>query len=260
MSSDDLAVRRALITGASSGIGAVFAERLARQGATLTLVARDRERLQSVKSSLESAYGASVELIPADLSRHEQLGDIEGRIRRMEDLDLLVNNAGFLIQGRFHQAGIERQEEMIRLHATALMRLTHAALPGMLDRRRGAIIQLSSILAYRAAGQFATLCATKAFVSSFTRALQDELRGSGVHALLLSPGPTRTAVFAHAGVKPPAVPGFVWTTPDKVVDEALAALRRGSAECIPGVFNQVTAWLFRHAPRRLVRRLPPRPE
>ncbi len=260
MSSDDLAVRRALITGASSGIGAAFAERLARQGAALTLVARNPERLQSVKSSLERAYRVSVDLIPADLSNQEQLGDIEGRIRKMKDLDLLVNNAGFLIQGRFQQAGIERQEEMIRLHVIALVRLTNAALPGMLDRRRGAIIQVSSTLAYRAAGQFATLCATKAYVSSFTRALQDEIRDSGVHALLLAPGPTRTGVFAHAGVKPPDLPDFVWTTPDKVADEALAALRRGSAECIPGVFNQVTAWLFRHAPRWLVRRLPPRPE
>src|SRR5262249_7740419 len=140
---------RALITGASSGIGAAFAERLARDDYNVLLVARDRGRLEKLAGELQKKHGVEADVLCADLTRHADLSLVENRIAGDPGLDVLVNNAGFGTAGAFVRLDADREEEEVRLNVVALMRLTHAALPGMIARRRGAIINVSSMAAFQ---------------------------------------------------------------------------------------------------------------
>ena len=249
------AKRRAWVTGASTGIGAAFARRLARDGFDLALVARSRQRLQSLASELRAGNGISCDVVPADLTQAEDLRGIEQLVADDAALELMVNNAGFGTAGRFAELDPDREEEEIRLNVVALTRLTRAALPRLISHGRGGVINVSSLAAFQPAPLNATYGATKAFVNSFTEALHEELRGTGVHVQVLCPGFTRTEFQDRAGIDASGIPSFAWMTPEAVVDASLAGLRRGDVVCVPGVANRVVAATTAAVPRSVLRRI-----
>jgi short-subunit dehydrogenase len=247
---------RALVTGASSGIGEAFARALAARGDDVVLVARARPRLDTLADELRVRCGVDVEVLPADLTDSEGLADVEERLRDPgRTVGLLVNNAGFGSAGPFADRPIDEEEREIRLNVLALVRLTHAALNPMSIRGRGAIINVSSLAAYQPNPGMATYGATKAFVSSFTQAVHEEAKSRGVHVMVVCPGFTRTEFQARAGVDQSDVPGFAWMTADTVVSDTLRALDRKRAVCIPGSLNRVTATLADSTPSGLTRRV-----
>ncbi len=247
--------RKALITGASAGIGACFAERLARDQYDLILVARRRDRLEEIAARLRGQRGVGVEVMAEDLTREASLRTVAEFAAADRALDLLVNNAGFGTAGPFAHSDFEREEEQIRLNILALFRLTRAVLPAMLSRGRGGIIHVSSLAGFVPGPYMATYNATKAFVNSFGDSLYEELRGTGVRCVTLCPGFTRTEFQATAGVDTSLAPGFLWMDPEPVVDAALAGLQRGDSSVIPGLRNQLLSGLVRATPRSWVRRV-----
>ena len=256
---DGLAMRasrpRAVITGASGGIGAAFAVALARDHFDLVLVARSRERLERQSQCLRDACAVTVEVVVADLARGADLRAVEARLADDARLELLVNSAGVATVGPFARLDSDQQEALIALNTVALARLTRAALPGMIERGRGAIINVSSIASFVPARYTATYCASKAYVNSLTEALHEELRGTGVRVQLLCPGFTRTDFAERAGADTSDIPALAWMAPEAVAAASLAALRRGTLICVPGMANRVLATLLRVLPRRFMRRL-----
>lgn len=254
--------RTALITGASSGIGAAFARQLAAQGYDLTLVARRENRLAALSAELQSRHGVTAGYLVADLAHPDGVGKVQEHIARYGAPYLLVNNAGFGATGAFSQADLERQVAMIQLHVVASVRLARAALPGMIARGTGAIINVASVLAFVPLAGDATYCATKSYLVAFTEALQAELRGTGVRVQALCPGLTRTE-FHHPEHLPRfgryQVPAALWSTADQVAAASLEALARGQRICIPGWRNRAVVALARLGVAGLVlRMIPPR--
>ncbi len=245
--------RRALVTGASTGIGEVFADRLARDQYDLIVVARSGERLEALAKRLEGRSGIQVEVAPADLVVPEERARIEARLAEWAP-DLLVNNAGFGTVGRFVELDLERETREIELNVVALVRLARAVLPRMVERGHGAIINVSSLAGESATPYNATYGATKAFVTSFSEALYEELRGSGVRVQALLPGFTRTEFQDRAGMTTSQIPGFAWMTAEAVVDASLAALERDASICVPGAGNRALSSVQRLVPRGLRRR------
>ena len=247
--------RRAWVTGASTGIGAAFARRLARDHFDLALVARSRERLTALASELAEAHAVACDVVAADLTVAADLQRVADVVADDAGMELLVNNAGFGTSGPFAELDVEREEEEIRLNVVALTRLTRAALPGLIARGRGSVINVSSLAAFQPAPLNATYGATKAFVNSFTEALHEELRGSGVRVQALCPGFTRTEFQERAGIDTSGIPSFAWMSAEAVVDISLAALRAGTVVCVPGLGNRVVATTLSAIPRGIVRRL-----
>ena len=248
-------LRRALVTGASTGLGAVFATALASQQYDLTIVARNRERLEALAERLRQSHGIAVEVLVADLTQAVALRTVEERVAQDQALELLVNNAGFGTTGPFATLAPDQEEAEILLNIVALVRLTRAALPGMIARGRGAIINVSSMAAFMPGPYDATYGATKAFVNSFTEALHEELRGTRVRLQALCPGFTHTEFQQRAGIDASTIPAGLWMTPEAVVEASLAALRRGQLVYVPGLVNRLLRLLIGAAPRRLVRRV-----
>jgi short-subunit dehydrogenase len=238
----------AVVTGASSGIGEAFALELARRRYDLVVVARRRRRLERLARALREEWGARTEVLPADLTRPTGLRAVEGRLETEPRLRLLVNDAGLGDFGPFWKSERAREDAEIRLNVLAVVRLTHAALPGMVRRRRGAVINVSSTAAFAPCPNFATYGATKAFVNCFTEALHEELRGSGVLVQALCPGLTHTEIFDRAKVDTSGLPRFLWMEPDAVVEESLSALERGETVCVPGLGNRALSSLARILP------------
>ena len=238
----------AVVTGASAGIGEAFARALAGRGYDLVLVARRRRRLETLARALHEEHGRRTEVLAADLTRPAGLRAVEERLEREPRLRLLVNDAGLGDFGSFCKSDRAREDAEVRLNVLALVRLTHAALPGMVRRRRGAIVNVSSTAAFAPCPNFATYGATKAFVNSFTEALHEELRGTGVVVQALCPGLTHTEIFAKAKVDTAGLPGFLWMRPDAVVEESLSALERGETVCVPGLGNRALSSLARIIP------------
>jgi short-subunit dehydrogenase len=247
--------RRALVTGASAGIGAAFAERLARDGWDLCIVARRRQRLVELARRLRAGHGVAVDVVAADLTDAGARRRLERRVAADERLELLVNNAGFADFGHFIDRDRDVEEREIQLDIVAVVRLTHAALPGMIRRRRGAVINVSSVAALTPGPNYAVYSGCKSFVNTFTEALHFELADSGVGFQVLCPGLTHTEIFAVAGADPSAFPEFLWMAPEDVVDASLAALRRGTLVCVPGLTNQALTALSGLLPREAVGRL-----
>jgi short-subunit dehydrogenase len=245
---------RALVTGASSGIGAAFARRLAADGYDLTLVARSRESLGALAAQAGERHAVEIEVLPADLTRPEDLTRVEARLGQEPGFDLLVNNAGFGTAGPFADIDIEQETQEIRLNVVAVVRLAHAALGPMRARGRGAIVNVSSLAGLAPYPYTATYGATKAFVNSFSEALAEELRGTGVRVQALMPGFTRTEFQQRAGIDPETVPSFAWLEPETVVDASLAALARGDVVCIPGLGYRALAGVAGVLPRAAFRR------
>jgi short-subunit dehydrogenase len=243
---------RALVTGASSGIGEAFARRLASQGTALVLVARREDRLEALAKEVD----VPTEVLAADLADPDDLRRVEERVAAPTDpVDLLVNNAGFGTTGPFASLPVEREEEEIRVNVLAVVRLTRAALPGMLERGAGGIVNVSSLAAFQPDPGNATYGATKAFVLSFSEALAEELRKTGVKVQALCPGYTRTEFQTTAEYETSRIPKAVWQTTDQVVDASLAALDRGKVLCVPGPHNKVAAVGSGFLPRVVRRKL-----
>jgi uncharacterized protein len=224
----------ALVTGASSGIGAAFTTLLAERGRDVVVVARRKERLEAMAETLGARHGVRIDVLPADLTSSSGLRAVEERLATdARPIDLLVNNAGFGSSGSFASLDIEREEEMVRLNVIALVRLTHAALGGMLARGRGGIINVSSSAAFQPMPGWATYSSTKAFVSRFTESIAGETRGTGVVVTALCPGYTRTEFQDNADVDE-VIPGFLWQNPTRVAAAALDALDRKRVYAVPG--------------------------
>jgi short-subunit dehydrogenase len=240
----------ALITGASSGIGATFARQLAAQGYDLILVARRVERLQSLADELRHCYSVRAEAIAADLSAEADLQQVEQRVADQDNLTMLVNNAGFGTVGAFVHVPLERHVDMIAVHVIAPTRLCYAALPGMIRRKQGAIINVSSVAAFMPAS--VDYSSTKAYLNVFSEALQMELKGTGVYVQALCPGLTHTEFHDSPEFKSPAsrigkAPKFAWMSAEDVVATSLRSLGHGSVICIPGWGNRLMATIARSA-------------
>lgn len=248
---------RALVTGASGGIGEAITRRLAASGTGLVLVARSADRLESLASELRGSHGVSVEVLPADLNDPAQRGAVEARAATgTEPVDLLVNNAGFGSSGRFWELSLEREQRQIDLNVVVLVRLTHAALDQMVPRRRGTILNVSSVAGFQALPTMSVYAATKAFVTCFTEGIHEELRGTGVSATAVLPGFTRTnfQVVAGTGLED-RIPDFFLQDADAVAAEALAAAAAGRAACVTGIRNRIGFAALEAVPRRLKRRV-----
>lgn len=248
--------RTALVTGASSGIGREFASQLAARGVDLVLVARRVQRLDELGADLREAHRVDVEVLPADLTEQSGLAAVEDRLREpARPVDVLVNNAGFGTHGQFHELDPEREDVEIRLNVLAVTRLTHAAVGAMLERGQGGVVNVSSMAGFQPLPYSTTYAATKAFVTSFSQSLHEELRGSGVRVLALCPGYVRTEFHDVAGIDQAMVPSGAWLRAPDVVSAALAALARGEALCVPGLGYKLLAASTHLAPRSVVRRV-----
>jgi len=247
----------ALVTGASAGIGESFARLLARRGHDVVLVARRADRLEALAERVAKEHGAAAEVLVADLETDDGVRIVEARLSELaRPVELVVNNAGFGTSGRFHEMPVEREDAEIRLNVLALVRLTHAALTGMVERGHGGVINVSSVAAYQPAPNSATYCATKAFVSSFTNAIHEELHGTGVKAMVLAPGFTHTEFHERSGIgNKDRLPEFLWQSADEVVTTALKAYDRGRAVCVPGPVNAVAAALSGAMPAGVTRKI-----
>ncbi|MEV4611136.1 SDR family oxidoreductase [Kitasatospora sp. NPDC049258] len=222
----------ALITGATAGIGAAFARRLARDGRDLVLVARDSERLAATAEELAKKYGVQVETLRADLATDEGISSVEDRLRdAARPVDILINNAGFGNRGAFLTVPVEQELDMLKVHVEAILRTTTAALPGMRERGRGGIVNVASVAAFLPRGTYG---ATKAWVVSFTQGVARDLGGSGVRLQALCPGFTRTEFHQRAGMGTSNVPAWGWLSAERVVDESLRDLARGRSLSVPG--------------------------
>lgn len=244
----------ALVTGASAGLGAVFARTLAKRGYALILVARRAERLESLAAEL-AKLGAAGEVFPADLTNDADLARVEDRIRGCERLGMLVNNAGFGLDKLFHESDVADQSAMARLHILAPTHLTHAALKGMIARGAGAVINVSSVASFLQGASGVMYCATKAFLNSFTLSLAVELDGTGVQVQALCPGFTYTEFHDVLGMDRNLVPKFWWLRAQYVVDESLRDLKRGKIISIPSLRYKFLARLFRMMPQWLMNRM-----
>jgi short-subunit dehydrogenase len=249
--------RRALITGASAGIGQAFAEHLGRAGVDLVLTARRRERLEEVARKIEKASGVQVEVIADDLA---DPAAPERIVRGLgpRPIDVLINNAGYGLGGGFLAAPWRAHAEFLQVMVTAMVQLTHLCLPGMVERGYGRIAQVSSLAAMLPSAGTNTLYAgSKALLVRFSESLAAELAGTGVHVTAVCPGLTRSEFHQVMGTTQELahVPELAWQTADAVVSEALAALERGDAVHVTGRVNRFVAALARHLPQRFVREL-----
>lgn len=227
----------ALITGASSGIGDQFARQLAGRGYELILVARRKDRLEQLAEQVAS----SAHVIECDLA--SEADKLAGNVEKLgADVDLLVNNAGFGLRGHFLELDAEREAEMVRVNCEAVVRLTHAFVPGMVERGRGGVITVASTAGMQPLPYETTYAASKAFAISFMEALSMELRGTGVRALVVNPGPVKTEWQAVAGYdeNTRTMPGMI--SAEQCVADALRAYDRGKRSMIPG---RLFPWMMR---------------
>lgn len=240
--------KTALVTGASSGIGRSFAKELAARGMSLVLVARSGDALKSLAEEITQQYPVRAEVIQADLSREQSAWRVAAEVEQREmDVDLLVNNAGFLTHGHFETISAEREHDEIMVNIAAMVDLTHAFLPGMLNRREGGIINVASIAGFQPIPYMAVYAASKAFVISFSVALWEECRGRNVRVVTLCPGTTDTPFFDVAQA-PEAALGKK-RTPEQVVATALRGLEQRRSLVIDGKVNG----LLSHGPRFIPR-------
>ncbi len=248
----------AAITGASAGIGATFARTLAARGSDLILIARRADRLQELASELEQKHKTKCEIIAADLNDPAGLELVAGKLSSRANLDLLVNNAGFGISGKFASAGYAGQEGMHKLHILATLRLTHAVLGGMVARGSGAIINVASVAGFLVSPGAVSYGATKCWINAFTEGIWMELRGSGspVRIQVLCPGFTYSEFHDAAGMdREKLAPKAWWCSPEQVVQESLDGLERDRIFVIPGFRYRLLVAITNRIPSGLKRRL-----
>ncbi len=239
-----------VITGASSGIGTELARGLARRGYPLLLVARRRDRLEELAEELSNQYSVGVEVLPLDLGDADARGQLAERLQN-ESAAGLCNSAGFGTSGVFHTLPLDRESEEVTLNALALMELTHAALPGMVDRGTGAILNIASLAGFQPIPGMAIYSATKAFVQTFSEAVHEELHGTGVSCTVLCPGPVPTEWAEIADAQRWSI-GAVQVSPQDVAEAAIAGMREGRRSVIPGLVPKVVGVGGRFVPRSLL--------
>ena len=243
--------KTALITGASSGIGAVYAQRLAARGYNLVLVARRADRLAALAAELTEAHGVDIDVVAADLTADAGMATVEHTLRS-QTIDLLINNAG--MGPAADTAGMSDADALatLTLNVTALMRLTRAALPGMRARKSGTVVNVGSVLAVHALPQSTLYSATKAFVLTFSRGIADEVKGDGVLVQAVLPAGTVTEFYETAGMSIANFDPAVFMTAEQLVDAALVGLDRGEEVTMPSVHDESLWTAFETARRALV--------
>lgn len=242
----------ALVTGASSGFGVEIARELAKRGHGVTLVARREDLLRELADELTAEHGIRAEPLAADLAKAGRREDLTERI---EDLgltvEILVNNAGYGGFGPFVEQDRTRELGMVKLNVEAVVDLTGRYLPGMVERGRGAVLNVASTAAFQPMPDNATYAATKAFVLSHSEALHTELKGTGVTFTVVCPGPSKTGFPEAAGNAEAgsSAPEFIWTSPEEIAAQAISGAERGRRTVVPGWFNTASAIAGRHTPR-----------
>lgn len=245
---------RALVTGATAGIGAAFARRLAADGHDLVLVARDGRRLADLAAELTDRHGVAVRVLAADLSTDEGCDAVEVRLRDpAEPVDLLVNNAGFSLNRPFLLSTADDEVRLLRVNVHAVLRLTLAALPGMAERGHGAVINVSSVAGFGPVMPGSTYSASKAWVTNFSESIAQSVHPYGVRVMALCPGYTRTEFHDRAGIDMSKTPEWMWLRADDVVRHALRDLRRNRMVSVPDWRYRAVVFGLRHAPGRLWR-------
>jgi short-subunit dehydrogenase len=247
---------RALVTGASSGIGDAFARLLAAQGTNLVVVARNSDRLEALASELRDRHRVEVEVLVADLSDRTKLSEVADRLASDESpIDLLINNAGFGFAGDFIDLDPDVETSVVDVNVSAMQRLAHAAGSAMSGRGRGGILNVSSVAGFGPSPKSATYAATKAFVTSFSEAIHMELGPHGVVVTCLCPGLTKTEFQERANYNTDAIPTALWQNPDVVAKAGLRGLASGKAVVIPGAQNKVLRAALKVGPAAVVRKL-----
>jgi short-subunit dehydrogenase len=224
-------LRTALVTGASSGIGATYADRLARRGHDLVLVARDHDRLNALAARLRAATGVKIDVLPADLTNPVDRAEVEARLRRDSEIGILINNAGMGVPGGFAAPDLDLQERLIALNVTAVTRLAGAVVLRFLEEGGGAIVNIASVLALAHEVLPGVYPATKAFVLTFSQSLQAELGPRGLYVQAVLPAATRTEIWERSGLSPDAIPGMMDV--GELVDAALVGFDRRETITIP---------------------------
>jgi short-subunit dehydrogenase len=230
-----------LITGASSGIGAHYADRFAKRGHDLILVARNRERLDAVAAKLSAAYGVKIRAVAADLANRADLAEVEAILKSDESITHLVNNAGFGSAAPLASASVDEMEKMVAINVTAPMRLAYAAVPSFSARGKGVIINIASIVAIGPEILNGVYGGTKSFVLAFSQSLHKELNGTGVTVQVVLPGATGTEFWDIAGLPASHLPKEWVMSADDLVDSALAGLDRGEFATVPSLLD-VSEW------------------
>ncbi len=241
--------KTALITGASSGLGAEFARQLAACGWNLILTARRQHRLEQLSQELQNQHPITVEILVANLAQPDGIEAVAEHIRQLPALDLLVNNAGFGTHGRFFQVEPHKNLAMLQVHIDSYVMLSHAVLPGMIARHQGCIINVSS-MAGLIPIRSVLYATTKAFQVNYSEALQAELRGSGVKVQALCPGFTYTEFHdtpEYTGFNRRKIPRILWLTSPQVVHESLKHMNRRSVVCIPGFQYKIIGIIARNS-------------
>jgi short-subunit dehydrogenase len=243
----------ALITGATAGIGAAFARRLARDGHHLVLVARDKERLCQQATQLHDQHGVEASVLTADLSDDEGISAVEDRLGDEGlPVDLLINNAGFGAKGDYLDVPVEDELTMLKVHCEAVLRLTSAAARGMRSRRRGGVVNVASVAAFVPSGTYG---ASKAWVVQFTQGAAKDLAGSGVRLMALCPGFVRTEFHERASIDSSAIPSWAWLDADKLVTAAMKDLSRGKTISVPDPRYKTAMGVTKLLPRELLTRV-----
>lgn len=247
--------KTALITGASSGIGAVFAQRLAGDGYDLIIHGRRRELLEALADRLRAEHGVAVEVLTAELASEKELGRLEDCIKARPGLEFLVNNAGYNLTTNFHEGTADEQDALLRVHGSATVRLAHAAIGVMKARGHGCIVNVSSIAGFLVSPKNAMYCATKAFLINLSESLHLELRGTGIRVQALCPGYTLTDFHRRLGYDPDDPRFKKFMAADTVVDRSLRDLARGKVICVPGWRYRLTRHAVALLPRWLFYRI-----
>jgi short-subunit dehydrogenase len=241
----------ALITGPTSGIGRGFADAFARKGFDLVLVARDEARLTALAAEVGAAYGIACEVMVADLSVREDTDRVAARLADpLRPIGALVNNAGFGLNRSFLAGSVDDEQRMLDVLVTAVLRLTRAAVPGMVERRHGVVINVSSVATWITGG---TYSAAKSWVTVFSESLAQELGGTGVRVTAVCPGFVHTEFHDRAGIDMSAMPAWMWLDVQDVVGQAMRDVARERPVGVPGAQYKAFTALLRHGPRSLAR-------
>lgn len=246
--------RIAVVTGATAGIGAAFASRLATEGYDLILVARDEARLDACAKELAERHGVAATALVADLATVAGCELVEARLADpAAPVEMLINNAGMSLNRSFLRSTVEQEERLLQLNVHAVMRLTKAALPGMIERGRGDIINVSSAASFGVPSPGSTYSSSKAWVTNFSQSIALSVRSSGVRVMALCPGYTRTEFHDRAGINMSKTPGWLWLGAANVARDSLRDLRKGKIVSVPDWKYKTAVFGMRYLPQSLVR-------